>query len=151
MTLTLPDQPIPDERLTNGKVAEILLTAAAVIEREGLHLGDWWEFGPRDAPLRMDWAPGQRCCAIGAIGVASGYRDVYGVAREVAGGFEDDDAVQADGPHPALRALMTWLGVDRPSGVWRWSDDAHTDGEAERVTETLRAVAAGLLARGEAR
>lgn len=140
MNWTLPENPTPDERLTPEKVAEILLTAAELGEREGLHTGDWWEWGP-DLPFH--WAPGRRVDAVGALAVAAGYRtdgEIFAKMNPYRATTESYDL------HPALAALTAWLGVDDLQAVTAWSDAAHEDGEPERVWETFRAIAAGLLA-----
>ena len=149
MTITLPEQPIPDERLTPGKVAEILLTAAALLELYGLHVGDWWE---HHRPSFGAWVPdaGLRLCAVGAIAVAAGYRTTHGAERHMIDLHAADEGRDEPEPHPAVVALLRWHGWKHPDEIYPWSDAAAKDEEPERVYETFRAIAARLTQDGAA-
>ncbi len=148
MTLTLPDQPIPDERLTPAKVAEIHITAADLLALEGLCRGDWWEL---DRTHPYTWTPGHRLCAVGALAVASGYRTDAQMLREFTALYcpptnPGQDPPEPGDPHPALRALLDWHDTQDIEYLFRWSDDAKAANEPERITGTFRAIAAGLRA-----
>lgn len=47
---------------------EVLLAAADLIERNGLHKGDYWP----DSHSRRSYVPGEPCCAIGAMCAVTG-------------------------------------------------------------------------------
>lgn len=152
MSLTLPETPIPDERLTPAEVAEIHVTAAALIEREGLFRGDWWEL---DRAHPYTWTPGHALCAVGALAVATGYRTDAQLLREFTALYAPpvnpgEDPPEPADPHPALQALLAWHGTQDIEFLFKWSDDAEQAGEPERITETFRAIAAGLRTQGDA-
>jgi hypothetical protein len=137
--IDLPAAPLPVEQLDARAVAAILDRAAALIERDGKALGEYWTC----SLFASTWTDGRSCCAIGGIAVAAGIRDQHAVDVHVAG-TPHYDAVSGthvlEAPHPALAALAAHLHLTRPEDVMAWSDAAT---EAEVVAE-LRTCAAAL-------
>lgn len=139
LDLALPVVPVPDDQLDARTVADILDRAAQLIEANGLEQGEFWTC----SLFATSWTEGRGCDAVGAIGVAAGYRDHTDVSGVIAGLLHYDVTLGrnvAEPPHPALAALMRDLGVDQAVAVMDWSDRS-TDTE---VVRALRTCAAGL-------
>lgn len=132
---TLPQTPIPDETLTPEQIGRILDDAAALIDRDGLHVGDWWRHAGA-----VDWTPGRPCCAAGAIGVAAGYRR----GRDIDGPITGLGArlIRTPRPHPAFAALMRHLDVTIAADVFDWADRSTRSGVADTLRETAAVVRA---------
>ncbi|MBW0131228.1 DUF6197 family protein [Pseudonocardia oceani] len=137
--LALPTHPLTPAQLNPSGIADALDRAAHLIHTNGLATGEYWEcqlFATR-------WTEGRGCDALGAIGVAVGYRDHLDIDRAIVGEDVYDPKAHAyatTGPHPVLAALMAHLGVRDPLDVMNWSDKA----QDRAVVEALRACAAGL-------
>ena len=137
--LGLPVRPLPDAALTPAAVADICDLAARLIDDNGLCVGEFWDH----SLVATRWSEGRSCCAIGALGVAAGYRDYYDVDAVMVGElvYDFDAGHNVQEPvHPALAALMAQLGVRDAVDVMTWSDKA----DAATVAAELRAAAAAL-------
>lgn len=127
--MTAPD-------LTAAQVADHIDAAAALIERDGLHHGDFWAattsgLAPRPA--------GAACCTAGALAVSVfGEPTTHALAADFCNA--DDDGWE----HPVFTAAKRELGFYLPSGLFSWSD-SHSQDE---VVAGLRQAAANLRARG---
>lgn len=135
----LPTAPLDPDLLDDRGIADALDRAAQLIADNGLTTGEYWEC----SLFASSWTPGRGCDAIGAIGVATGHRDLTDIDGRIAGVDSYSPTRHAHVPgtvHPALTALMRHLGVDDPLDVMNWSDQA-TD---RAVTQELRACAAAL-------
>jgi hypothetical protein len=106
-----------------------LIEAAALIERDGLHKGDYWPGYSEQA----HYQPGMPCCSMGAIAVTSD-------ATLPAGEFNPEEVI------PAAADLSRYINRGRPSGLARWLHDWN-DEEARtavHVAEAMRGCAAEL-------
>ena len=126
--------------------ADILDAAAAIIETNGRHVGNYW-----DALIELDtrqsspWRPGTPCCTAAAIGVAIGLRRMWDVEAHIVPASRPE--VFADeAPHPAFRALMTHLGAYSIETVFDWSDEHGKDEIAATMRECAAALRAGVAA-----
>lgn len=110
--------------------AAALLDAADLIERDGLHKGDYWPGRATQAP----YEPGMPCCAMGAIAVASG-------ATMPGGEFDTAEVI------PAACDLGRYINRERSPAtgmlLHHWNDAK--DRTAGSVAATMRAAARGLL------
>ena len=106
-------------------VGTILDRAADIIERDGLHTGDFYPH-PDGLP-RAPWKPGTPCCALAAITIAQ-FPQLDEIPLHLVEGFEDDDAV---------KTFAEYLDVSADA-VANWSDLL----TANEVVASLREAAA---------
>jgi hypothetical protein len=135
----LPTTPLDPDLLDDRGIADALDRAAQLIADNGLTTGEYWT----GSLFATSWTPGRGCCTVGAIGVATGHRDLNDIDGRIAGfeQYSPQRHVYVPGTvHPALLALMAHRGTDDPLDVMNWSDKT-TDRE---VVQELRACAAHL-------
>lgn len=138
-TLDLPTTPLDPTRLDDRDIADALDRAAQLIQDFGLTTGEYWT----GSLFATSWTDGRACCTVGAIGVATGHRDLTDIDGRIAGVDFYSPTLHGHVPghvHPAVTALMRYRGWSDPIDVMNWSDRA-TD---HVVIDELRACAAHL-------
>jgi hypothetical protein len=144
VNLILPGAPVPIADLTPTSVGDIHHRAADLIDAYGLHKGSYWP----DAHA-VEWAPDSPCDVAGAIGVAAGYRSGAHIDSEIVGSHAYDPVTHTDveAPvHPALAALMTYLGIRDVEDVFTWGDDRCAETVIERIRQCAAQIRAGVVA-----
>lgn len=128
----------PDQASTAVELADLLDQAAALIERDGLHRGDYWPAG-----IALPYAAGQPVDVVGALAVAAGITDAAEIDEQVIGTYRYNPvrhAAEEGVPHPVITVLRKHLGLPDIEELFAWSDN---HGAAEVIVE-LRVCAAKL-------
>ncbi|MFC5236043.1 DUF6197 family protein [Pseudonocardia zijingensis] len=139
MAKALPDTPITKD-LSPAQVADLIDQAAALIESDGLEVGDYWTWA-----LFQPYEPGIPCCTVGALAAVSGYRDGMDAEKTFVGvsSYNPETGVtEPDRPHLVMATVMKVLEFREAEDLYDWSDNAGN----QEVVARLRYAAAQVRA-----
>lgn len=145
---TLPAPAAEAEQMSPADMARRVDQAADMIERDGLHTGGYFE-----GAWILSYAPGLRCCTVGALAVTCDITSGLAIDFDFCGcprwDLTHNRYVEVD-LHPLLAAVLRELGLHNIEQVFDWSDSS----SQSTVVQALRGVACrlrGVASRGGAR